>query len=78
VVHGGSFSPLEKVIRETTFSLEEFKTANFGEHDMVQRQQRASPDAWKKPHQGVVKVNWDSAINKVEGYMGCGIIICDC
>jgi hypothetical protein len=78
-MHGGSFSPSEKVIREatSTISLEEFKTANLGEHDLVQRLQRASSDAWKKPPQGVVKVNWDVAINKVEGYTGCEIIIYD-
>jgi ribonuclease HI len=77
VVHGGSFSPPEKVIREATISLEEFKTANHDEQDLVQRQQRACSDVWKKPPQGVVKVNWDAAINKKEGYTGCGIIICD-
>jgi hypothetical protein len=74
-VHDDSFSHLEKVIREATISLEEFKTANVGEYDMVQRQQRASSDAWKKSSHGVVKVSWDAAINKIEGYTGCGIVI---
>jgi hypothetical protein len=33
--------------------------------------------SWKMPPQGVVKVNWDVAINNKNGFTGCGIIARD-
>jgi ribonuclease HI len=35
-------------------------------------------DVWCPPPLGFVKINWDAAVNKHEGYIGVGIIARDC
>jgi hypothetical protein len=48
VVHGGAFSSPEKVIREATTSLEEFKAANLRDTEDMIMQQRTSPVSWRR------------------------------
>jgi hypothetical protein len=78
--YGGEFTHPNKFFREEALALEEFKRCNMKESrtGVTERPDVHSQlPLWQPPFLGVVKVNWDAAMNKKNGCIGFGIITRD-
>ncbi len=64
VVHGGVFTHLIHLFRETSDSLDEFKRINAQEPDAWSHTLEVMPIQWKKsPATCMTKINWDVAVD---------------
>ncbi|GLT72323.1 hypothetical protein SLA2020_442690 [Shorea laevis] len=77
LVFGGALSHPLQVLQQGCDSLDGFRTSNLYTKvsDLPGVLQTATP--WKKPVVGVVKTNWDAAIDTLNNRMGVGVIIRD-
>jgi hypothetical protein len=77
VVHGGSFSHPNQVLREAMSILEEFRLSNAN----CNMPQPSSPptlvEKWRPPPMNFVKINWDAAVDISKKIIGMGIIARD-
>jgi hypothetical protein len=81
VVHNGSFTHPNMVYREALLAHEEFKLCNLPEKQVALQAREIDKGGqilWKPHPTGVIKVNWDAAINKKKGCIGIDIIAHDC
>jgi hypothetical protein len=75
VIHGGTFSHPNQVIREAIESLGAFKRINTVT-DEVNEMVRGL-HVWQAPPPGYYKANWDAAVDIKRGRRGFGAIIRD-
>jgi ribonuclease HI len=77
VVHGGSFSHPNQVLREAVSILEDFRLSNAN----CNMPQPSSPpthvEKWRPPPMNFVKINWDAAVDISKKIIGMGIIARD-
>jgi hypothetical protein len=70
------FMPSMQVLQVAKSSLEAFEEAPTT--TVVERSLPGNIRVkWKKPHMGVMKINWDAALNKAMKNMGAGVVIQD-
>jgi hypothetical protein len=77
----GVFRHPAKVFKGAVTALEEFKKINRLEltaMDSNNLPPMARQQKWQPPPSGLIKINWDVAINVKEGCIGLGVIARDC
>lgn len=75
-VHGGDFSHPNRVFRESVESLDEFRRLNSKVDATGEGEKEEVQIKWKSPI-GMIKVNWDVAVDKKKGCIGFGTIVKD-
>jgi ribonuclease HI len=75
VVHGEDFLHPNLLVKGTMESSEEYKQANLG--DSALPKSVGVQAKWQAPPTGTYKVNWDAAVDSVNGRMGIGIVVRD-
>lgn len=78
VVHGREFSHPSILFQNATTSLENFCHVQASETGGQPILPAAPPAAWQKPPPGIIKLNWDAAVDQRLGRIGIGIIARDC
>jgi hypothetical protein len=75
VVFGGNLLPPSQVFRQGREALEVFRNSVQGPDPPQTAPPRLDRNLWQKPEAGVVKTNWDAAIDLKGNRMGVGVII---
>lgn len=77
VVHREDFIHPNHVFREAVDSLDEFREVNSKEDEGAEDKQEVVQLKWKNPPTGMIKANWDVAMDKIKGSIGFGNIVRD-
>ncbi|XP_062158594.1 uncharacterized protein LOC133866044 [Alnus glutinosa] len=80
LIFEGFFANPNSVYKEGVKALEEFKQYNKKEEPPIQAEVLApaiEAQKWQPPPPGVIKVNWDAALNLSAGWVGLGVVARD-
>jgi ribonuclease HI len=81
LIFEGIFRHPAEVFKGAVSTLEEFKRCNHMELTAIESNNlptMARQKNWQPPPSGIIKINWDAAINVKEGCIGLGIVARDC
>jgi hypothetical protein len=74
----GIFTPRKIVVSSAIEAHQEYKLCHQKMQPVVEVLAPIPVRKWQPPPVGVVKVNWDAAVNRREGCVGVGIVARDC
>jgi hypothetical protein len=69
--------PIIKLFVNSSNSLNDFRRVNTNKGTVESLTYVEDPNTWKKTLVGIIKVNWDAAIDKTKERIGIGIIVQD-
>jgi hypothetical protein len=77
IVFGGTLSSPTHMVKSTMDFLTEFHAAQLLPPTASVARTQSVRQLWRRPPEGVVKVNWDAALDKDTKMMGVGVIVRD-
>lgn len=75
VVHGGTFTHPNIVVRNTRVAVEEFQTINRLCAMVPPNELVETTPCWTTPQAGWIKANWDASLDVSKERMGIGIVV---
>jgi hypothetical protein len=76
-VFEGMLPPPIGSMKDAVETLEDYRKAHENAIASIPRQRNPMPVRWSKPSVGVIKMNWDAAMNRLKKLVGVGIIARD-
>ena len=77
MVHGGSFSHPNQVLKEAESVLEEYRLSNATSNMSQPSSSPTLVEKWVPPPTNFIKINWDAAVDISRKIIGMGIIAWD-
>lgn len=77
LVFEGMYTPPNVVYEDVVLACEDFHRSTLPEiaHSNIEGSVPRGSMAWKPPHRGVMKANWDASLNKTTSYIGLGCVV---